>query len=323
MIGDLTAGLDQAILASCLIAFAVVLASVGADLIVRRPLDLTDRLGIAAPPRIVRPGSWAGGSVARALLYRSALAGGLRLELGRAGLAIEPASFLAVQLTAAVLCVAGGWLLEQPVVGLALAALALVGPRQVLRLIGARRAAALVNQLPDTLLTLAASLRAGHSLAQAMDTVTREAVEPTRAEFARVVHEIGLGLSVDAALRNLRARVPGDDLELLVTAVGIQQEIGGNLARILDTLAETLRERRRLHGEIQALTAQQRLSGTVIALLPVALGGAMAILRPDYLAPLLSDEQIICLPAYAILGIAGAMIVVGFLAMRRLTAIDV
>src|SRR5204863_7639248 len=127
------------------------------------------------------------------------------------------------------------------------------------------------GQLADTLMLMSNSLRAGYSLLHAMETVSREAPQPSAEEFGRVVREVGLGLGPEEALTNLHRRLPSDDLDLMVTAINVQHEVGGNLAKIFDTLAETIRERQRIHGEIQTLTAQQRMGGNVIALLPIAL----------------------------------------------------
>ena len=156
-----------------------------------------------------------------------------------------------------------------------------------------------------------------------METVAREATEPTAEEFGRVVREVGLGLTPEQALLNLHRRMPSEDLDLMVTAINVQHEVGGNLAKIFDTLGETIRERTRIHGEIQTLTAQQQLAGAVISLLPVALAGFLFLMQPGFFSPLLTSETVICLPGFVIVGLTGMMILGGYLSIRKLVRIEV
>jgi tight adherence protein B len=109
----------------------------------------------------------------------------------------------------------------------------------------------------------------------------------------------------------------------MVTAINVQHEVGGNLAKIFDTLAETIRERQRIKGEIQTLTAQQRIGGNVIAALPLALAGGMSLLSPGYLNPLLTNQTLICMPAYGVPIAALVMMALGYLAIRKIVAIEV
>ena len=116
-----------------------------------------------------------------------------------------------------------------------------------------------------------------------MELVTREARPPISEEFERVVREMQLGVALQPALNNLVRRVDSEDLELMVTAIQIQSQVGGNLATVLDSIAFTIRERVRIHGEIQTLTAMQRYSGYVITLLPVGLAGLLFLISPSYM----------------------------------------
>src|SRR5919206_334720 len=142
------------------------------------------------------------------------------------------------------------------------------------------------NQLGDGITLMANSLRSGYSFLQSMDLVSREAPPPMSSEFRRVVQEIGLGLSTEEALGNLLRRVPSEDLDLMITAINIQHEVGGNLSQILETIAHTIRERVRIKGEIQVLTAQGRISAYVITGLPIALAIIITIINPTYMAPI-------------------------------------
>ena len=174
-----------------------------------------------------------------------------------------------------------------------------------------------INQLGDTIALMANSLRAGYSLLQTMEMVSRETPDPMATEFRRVVREIGLGVSNQEAMHNLLRRVPSDDLDLLVTAINIQHEVGGNLAQILQIIGHTIRERVKIKGEISVLTAQQRLSGYIISGLPVALAIFIFFMNPDYLMELFKWPWI-CMPIAS-----SIMIVIGFFVMRKITAIEV
>ena len=178
------------------------------------------------------------------------------------------------------------------------------------------------NQLGDGITLMANSLRSGYSFLQSMDLVSREAPPPMSSEFRRVVQEIGLGLSTEEALANLLRRVPSDDLDLLITAVNIQHEVGGNLAQILETIGHTIRERVRIKGEIQVLTAQGRISAYVITALPIVLAIGITVINPDYMSPMfefgLPPAAWCCLPVTAL-----TMIVIGFFVIMKIVDIEV
>lgn len=172
-------------------------------------------------------------------------------------------------------------------------------------------------QLGDTLGLLANSLRSGYSMLQSMDLVARESPAPIGPEFKRVVREVGLGLSPQEALNNLMRRLPSDDLDLLITAINIQYEVGGNLAQILDTIAHTIRERVRIKGEIQTLTAQGRVSGYIITALPPGIGVVVTLINPTYMNTMWEFPWIIM----PICG--GILVFVGFLVIRKIVNIEV
>ncbi len=174
-----------------------------------------------------------------------------------------------------------------------------------------------VNQLGDTITLMANSLRAGYSLLQTMEMVSREVPDPMGTEFRRVVREVGLGISHQEAMQNLLRRVPSDDLDLLITAINIQHEVGGNLAQILTTIGHTIRERVRIKGEIGVLTAQVRISGYIITAMPVALGAIIFLMNPSYMMGLFVWPYI-CMPIASVV-----MIILGYFAMRKITSIEV
>jgi tight adherence protein B len=187
------------------------------------------------------------------------------------------------------------------------------------------RLGAFNKQLPDTITLIANALRAGSSFLQAIELVVRESRPPVSTEFGRVIREVNLGLPFDAAMENMVRRVRSDDLELMATAITIQHQVGGNLAEILDSIAYTIRERVRIKGEIRTLTAQQRLSGYVVAGLPIGLAGFLFVAAPGFMDPMfLNPPAVLGLPAgVVILLFGGFMMFLGFLFIRKIVDIEV
>lgn len=198
------------------------------------------------------------------------------------------------------------------------AVLAATAPLAWLRWQRARVERRFEAQLLDTVALLVSSVRSGHSLLQALEHVTSEAPEPTRSAVGLVVREIGLGASQEDALERLADRMPSDDLELIVSAVNIHHQIGGSLAKVLDAIAETIRERVKVAGDIRGLTAQQRYSAYVLSLLPVVAAAALMTFSPDYVSVLFVPG-----PLRLLLAATAGMIVIGFFVMNRLARIDV
>ena len=174
------------------------------------------------------------------------------------------------------------------------------------------------KQLPDTIVLLSNSLRAGSSFLQSIELVSREGGPPMSEEMGRVVREVNLGLGMEEALSNLVRRIKSEDLDLMVTAIGIQQQVGGNLAEILDTIAFTIRERVRIKGEINTLTAQGRVSGYLVAFLPIGLGAALNAINPAFMQPLFTQTI-----GRILIGVGAVMMTIGFLAIRKITDIKV
>lgn len=174
------------------------------------------------------------------------------------------------------------------------------------------------DQFADSLTVMTNSLRAGYSLMQAIEMVAREMPPPISDEFGRALREMQLGTPTEVALNNLSRRVGSDDLDLMLTALLIQRQIGGNLAEILDNIAETIRERVRIKGEIKTLTAQGRISGMIIGILPVALMFIMFMINPSYMSILFREPL-----GLALLCGAGCGEVLGILIIRRIVDIRV
>ena len=180
-----------------------------------------------------------------------------------------------------------------------------------------RRQRAFNDQLADSVSLLASTVRAGHSLLQGFEQVARESTEPTRSAMEQVVREMGLGASQDEALERLSSRFPSQDLDLIITAINVQHQVGGSLSQVLDEMTDTLRERERIEGDISALTAQQRISAYILALLPVFVAIALFFISRDYLTLLFEGRL-----RFAA-GAAALMVITGFLIMRRIAKINV
>ncbi len=239
------------------------------------------------------------------------------VRLDRAALDLTAGEVIAAT---AILALSAGFVavvLWGPVTALVAAVLAGMLPLLFIRFRHGRRQAAFRDQLADGVSLLASTVRAGHSLLQGFEQVAHESVEPTRSAMEQVVREMGLGASQDEALDRMAERFPSEDLDLIVTAINVQHQVGGSLSEILDDMAVTLRERARIEGDIHALTAQQRYSAYILALLPVFVAIALYFISRDYISLLLEGKLRI-----AAVG-AALMIVVGFLTMRKMATIDV
>jgi len=211
----------------------------------------------------------------------------LHHELWRAGVRLSVAEFSGLVLLAVVLLGAFGlFVARSPLMAVVGAAMGVMAPLVVLRRLQARRLARFVEQLPDALVLISSSLRTGYSFLQSLQLVADEMPAPMSQEMRRVLEEVSVGATLDESLTRLHQRVPTYDVDLLVTAIGIQYQVGGNLAELMDTLQESIRDRFKTKGEIDALTAEGRLSGIVLFCLPLALLVVLALMNPTYMSPL-------------------------------------
>lgn len=202
-------------------------------------------------------------------------------------------------------------------VGLVVGVIGWMAPHWWISSVATKRAKHFNDQLGDTIGLMANSLRAGYSLLQTMELASRETPEPMCIEFRRVVREVGLGISSQNAMQHMLERVPSEDLDLLVTAINIQHEVGGNLAQILDVMGDTIRERVRIKGEIAVLTSQGRISGYIITALPIGVAALLFMLNPEYMSTLFAWPWI-CLPIAGI-----GFMVTGFIVMQKIVEIEV
>lgn len=196
--------------------------------------------------------------------------------------------------------------------------LALALPKISFARMNTKRRLKMVVQLPDVLLMLGSSLRAGTSLQMAMELAIRETPAPLSQELGVAVQEQRLGLALEDALESMANRLKMEEIELVVTAMNIARECGGNLAETLDRLAHTLRAKAAMEGKIRSLTSQGKLQGIIVGLLPIFLMFALNFMQHDAMAPLFDTWA-----GWAVLGVIGMLEIIGFLFIKKIVTIDV
>lgn len=305
--------MNPSVFVAILVAIGIGFTFVGLDLIISsRRVAISKRLDIyRAPGETVAgegPEMGTGGSKVR---HQT-----LATELARAGLPITPGEFVAVTLLLGVLgALIAFALFRQPVMLLVGGPIGMFLPRLYLRRLQSRRLDAFNAQLESGIMLLANSLRSGFGLGQAIEAVSKESSPPLSIEFGRVTREIGLGISMKDALANLLVRNPSDDLDLIITAININHDVGGNLTEVLDRIAGTIRERVRLVGEMKTITSMQRFTGQILIAIPFVLTGFIFLVNSDYISLLWREN---C--GLIMLGVWGLLTTLGILTIRRLLA---
>ncbi|HEV3313060.1 MAG TPA: type II secretion system F family protein [Chloroflexota bacterium] len=243
----------------------------------------------------------------------------LRGDLQRANLKFTPGEFVVLRGAGVVVgIVAGYFVFHTPFIAVPMGIAGYFVPGIWLKRRLKMRERKFGQLLGEAVMMMSSSLRAGYSMMQALETVSREMAEPICDEFHRVTLEVGVGISVEDALNHMARRIKSTDLELMTIAMNVQREVGGNLAEILDTIAATIRERQELQGEVRSLTAQGRISAYIISGLPVVLAIALYFLNPKYISTLWTTSI-----GYVMLGVAVTMIVVGFFVTRKVASVEV
>lgn len=322
-------GLIAIVVSSFVAVFLIVLLFVGGGARAVRERQLARRMAAPrmgqtqsdeAPPRqlaawIPEPFVQAAERVAEVGGFQASLA--QRLERG--GLPLRPGELIAGSILAALLgALLGGLAFQSIPLSLGLAVLAFAGPYIWVTMKMNRRINALHAQLPDVLMILASSMRAGHSFLQALDTVSKEIGEPGGPEFARVVAEIRLGRPFDEAMTAMADRVGTEEFKWAVMALNVQREIGGNLAEILDILAETVREREFVRRQVKVLSSEGRLSVRIVTALPFLIVGYVTWITPEYMKPLWTTSF-----GLVLIGGGALLLAIGLYWARRTTKIDV
>ena len=252
-------------------------------------------------------------------LQRRGPAEKIQRELAQADLKLTVREWLLIRVGAVALLFLAALLVSRYLLVAALfGALGYFLPTLFLRIRQARRLKAFDRQLPDVLDQLVGSLRVGYGLSQSVEWVSQQMPDPAAGEFDRVVREMQLGQTLTQAFDSMVRRIDSKDLALIVTAIKIQHESGGNLAEILEIVAHTIRERVRVQREIDVLTAQQRYSGYTMMVLPIAIAFVLFLLNPEYEMALFTPGPTLCIPVGA-----GIMMILGFIVMRRIIEIEV
>ncbi|MBC7241290.1 MAG: type II secretion system F family protein [Anaerolineae bacterium] len=242
----------------------------------------------------------------------------LARSLMRAGFPFTAAEFTVIILAGAVVGFTVGTLAMGYTLGLVLGLVGLALPLMYLRYKEGQRVRAITWQLPDALTLLVGALRAGLGLSQALQFLVDNLPPPISTEFAWVTRAISLGAPVNQALREMADRVGSDDVALVVTAINVQSEMGGNLAETLETISETVRERIRMFRQVRVLTAQQRLSGYILTAAPIFLAFWLFVTQPDYIGRLFQPGWIRLVPIGALV-----LQVLGFLTIRKIMNIEI
>ena len=260
------------------------------------------------------------GDMLNRMLASRGIGADLATQLARANLKFTVGEFMAANLIMVIALGGLAFVLKKgDLVATILGCLAgFFGPRIYLTLLRNRRLQAFNDQLGDTINLMVNGIRAGYSVLQAMEAVSKEMGPPIAEEFGRVVREVQLGLTLEQAMNNMLRRVPSDDLDMMVTAINVQREVGGNLAEVLDAISYTIRERVRIKGEIRALTSYGRGAGNLLSAIPVILAVIIYLINPDFMSQLFTDR---C--GWVMLGMAFLGIVTGYLVIRKIVNIDI
>jgi tight adherence protein B len=260
-------------------------------------------------------------------LEKSSFGEGIARELARADLKVKPGEYIAARV---IVAMGGGFLMWyfNRSAGLLMYVFIIVGliigymlPKYWVGRQQSKRLIKFNEQLADMLNLVVNGLRAGYSTLQALEAVSKEMPSPISDEFRRVVQEVQLGLGVEPALENLLRRIPSEDLDLVITAMNVQREVGGNLAEILDTISYTIRERVKIKGEIRVLTSQVMLSGKFLAMMPIFIAAILWFLNRDYMMQFFNPETRIA--GIVALTIGGLMVLAGYFVMTNIANIEV
>lgn len=239
-------------------------------------------------------------------------------RLAGAGSALTASEWLLLHAGIAVGSALVGFVLSGPGLAVLGLLLGIVVPWVYLKFRHSRRLNKFNAQLAETLGLMAGGLQAGLSLPQAIDSVVREGAEPMAGELRRALIEQRLGVDITDALEGVGQRMDSEDFDWIVMAIRIQREVGGNLAEILHTVSDTLREREYLRRQVKALSAEGRLSGYILTGLPPIIGVYMMFVNPEYIALLYTT-----LPGFVLLAVAASLLAMGGFAMSKLAKVEV
>jgi tight adherence protein B len=243
----------------------------------------------------------------------------IEMRLQQAGVPLKPEEYVMFQWISFAFFAGFFYLLKDSIIVLIFGAVfGIMLPKLILKSRKKKRLQQFNVYLPEMITTLVNALRAGFSFLQALKNAAEEAPSPVKEELEITLREMQFGVSVEESLNRLHERMPSDDLDLMIQAILIQRQVGGNLAVVLEKNVHTIRERIKIQGQIKTLTAQGKMSGTVVALLPLGLSGMLSLVNPGYMTPLFTNPI-----GIALLCIAGVSMLIGFLLITKITTIEV
>ena len=244
----------------------------------------------------------------------------LELQLLRAGILLKSEEYIILVYLSVLVPPVFIYLLTGNIFAAVITALAgLIMPKQILNAAIKKRLNKFNQQLPDAINVMIYSLKSGLSLIQALESVANEMADPIKSEFRRTVNEIKvLSRPKEDALENMNRRINSEDLDLVVTAIAIQSQVGGNLAEVLENIVETVRDRIAIKGEIKAITAQGRISGIIVASIPLFVGTMILFIDPGYMKPLVTEPL-----GWMIIGFSVFSELLGFMFMKKIIDIDI
>lgn len=250
------------------------------------------------------------------VLSRRGRAGAAGEMLEEAGIHMRLQEFAVLMIIGTIVAGAVGLLIGNVLIGLIFAIAVPLLVRVWLGMQVGRRQRAFADQLEDSLQLLASSLRAGHSMLQALNSVAREAEEPTSEEFTRIINQTRVGRELGDALDETARRMQSEDFAWVIQAIAINREVGGNLAEVLDAVGATIRERGQIRRQVKALAAEGKMSAYVLMALPVGIAAFLLVTNPSYLLQFTTS-----LIGYAMVGAAVVMMIVGALWLRKTVTI--
>jgi tight adherence protein B len=243
----------------------------------------------------------------------------LNVKILSANWPITETEFILIKFWGSLAALGLGWLASGSIIpGLGMAIIAYILPPILLNRAIHKRRMSFENQLVDVLVLMTGAVQAGYSFQQALDFVIKEMKPPASDEFRRVKYEIGLGLPLNQALNNMTTRMENDDLYLLVTAININAQVGGNMVGMMKAVTNTIRDRVRLFGEVRVLTSQQRFNSYILSFIPFGLAAVLFILNPEYISRVFEVSIWLCFPIGALVAT-----IIGNIVLRKVSKIDV
>lgn len=243
----------------------------------------------------------------------------LEMMLHRAGIPLKPEEYVMFQWISVIFFALFFYLLKSSIFLFVLGGIVgFILPKVIVRSKQKKRLQQFNEYLPEMISTVVNALRAGFSFFQALRNVMEESPSPAKEELEIVLQEMQYGATVEESLNRMKERMPSNDLDLMIQAILIQRQVGGNLAVVLEKIVHTIRERIKIQGQIKTLTAQGKLSGMVVALLPVGLSGMLFLVNPSYILTLFTNPI-----GLVMLGVGGLSIILGFFFIMKITNIEV